>query len=82
MIKLKEMAPWMWDTHSICTNPTEMDMFYANSENANKLRAVGHDTPRTNVMAPRMLALPPDCVIFCANAQYPQKILQCTCKDC
>lgn len=41
MIKLKEKAPWMWGTHSICTDLTEVDVFYANDKNADKSGLLG-----------------------------------------
>jgi hypothetical protein len=67
MVELKEKAPWMWETRLIVNDLTALDHFYAIPGNAEKLWTPEATLPRVNVAAPRMLALPPDCVAFCAT---------------
>lgn len=53
----------------MCNDLTEMDMFYVVPGNSRKLWTPEPTTNRTTVVAPRLLALPPDCVSFCAVEQ-------------
>lgn len=83
MIELKEKAPWAWETKNICNDLTELDAFYGNASNAEKLWTPDATAPRMAVTVPRMLALPPDCVAYCAKeprtpfdlAKYVQSVL-------
>lgn len=68
MIELKEKAPWAWETKQICNDVTVMEGFYANPGNSDKLWTPEGTEPRMAVTVPRMLALPPDCVAYCAEA--------------
>lgn len=68
MIELKGKAPWAWDTKNICNDLTEMDAFYSSPDKADKLWTPDVTAPRMAVTVPRMLALPPDCVAYCAKA--------------
>ena len=83
LVELKEKAPWLWDTHTLCNDLTTMEMYYANPENGDQFWVLGPEEPKVNITAPRMLALPPNCVVFCAEdqrtpwelAQYVQGLL-------
>jgi hypothetical protein len=89
MIELKEKAPWAWETKQICNDVTVMDSFYANPGNSEKLWTPDGTAPRMAVTVPRMLALPPDCVAYCAEAPrtpfelatHVQKVLGSTLLD-
>jgi hypothetical protein len=35
MVELKEKAPWVWENKLVCTDLTELDMFYAVPRNSN-----------------------------------------------
>ena len=69
MVELKEKAPWMWESRLVVNDLTELDHFYAVPGNAEKLWTPEPTLARMTVTAPRMLALPPDCVAFCAKEQ-------------
>ena len=69
MVELKDRAPWVWETRTICNNITELDSFYAVPENFNKLWMPSSVAPRISVTVPRMLAQPLLCVVFCAQDQ-------------
>jgi hypothetical protein len=68
MIELKEKSPWAWETKNICNDLTEMDAFYLSPDKADKLWTPDMTAPRMAVTVPRMLAVPPDCVAYCAKA--------------
>lgn len=67
MVELKEKAPWAWESRLVVNDLTELDQFYVVPGNSNVLWTPDPTVARMTVTAPRMLALPPDCVVFCAK---------------
>ena len=67
MVELKEKAPWAWENRLVVNDLTEMDQFYVVPGNSTVLWTPDPTVARMMVAAPRMLALPPDCVVFCAE---------------
>ena len=67
MVELKEKAPWTWENRLVVNDLTELVHFYVVSGNSDKLWTPEPTLARMNISAPQMLALPPDCVAFCAK---------------
>jgi hypothetical protein len=69
MIELGKTVAWAWDDLAICKDSTAMAAFYELPENKDKLWTPPGDAPRVRTVCPRMLALPPDCMAFCAEVR-------------
>lgn len=69
MIELGKTVAWAWDDPAVCKDSLAMTAFYESPENAEKLWTPPGDAPRVRTVCPRMLALPPDCVAFCAETR-------------
>ena len=69
MIELGKSAAWGWDDPPICKDVVAMKAFYAIPENVYKFWVPPGTEPRVRTVCPRMLALPPDCVAFCAEGR-------------
>jgi hypothetical protein len=69
MIELGKMVAWAWDDPAVCKDSVAMAAFFELHENREKLWTPPVDAPRVRTVCPRMLALPPDCVAFCAEAR-------------
>lgn len=67
MVELGKNIAWAWDDPPICTDPEAMQAFYASPGNKEKFWIPPGEAPRVRTVCPRMLALPPDCVAFCAE---------------
>jgi hypothetical protein len=66
MVELKEKVPWAWESRLVVNDLTALDHFYVVPGNSNVLWTPDPTTARMTVTAPKMLALPPDCVALCA----------------
>jgi hypothetical protein len=69
MIELGKTVAWAWDDLAICKDSTAMAAFYELPENKDKLWTPPGDAPRVRTACPRMLALLPDCMAFCAEVR-------------
>lgn len=67
MIELGKTVAWAWDDPAICRDTTAMKAHYDRPANKEKFWAPPGDAVRVRTVCPRMLALPPDCVAFCAE---------------
>lgn len=68
-VQLAPEQPWKWITKKMSLDPAPLELFYAVPENANKLYHPVDRTGEYNVTLPRLLALPPPLVCFCAQKQ-------------
>jgi hypothetical protein len=69
MIELGKNVAWAWDDPMVVGDAGALSDFYHNPENREKLWGAGPEMPRRRIICPRMVALPPDCVAFCAQAR-------------
>jgi hypothetical protein len=67
--RVKRKAPWIWENKLVCTNLTELDMFYAVLGHSKQLWSPDPTTNQTMTTVPCMLAFPPDCVSYCATEE-------------
>ena len=76
MVELGKNVAWAWDDIPICKDLEAMKTFYAIPANTEKFWVPPGEAPRVRTVCPRMLALPPDCVAFCAEARRtPMQLL-------
>lgn len=73
MIELGKNVAWTWDNPQISVDMAEMISFYGDPANREKLWLPVEDVPKVRVSCPRMLALPLDCMVFCATHGGPQQ---------
>jgi hypothetical protein len=69
LVELGKTTAWGWEEHVVCVDDTAMAMFYAAPDNAGQWWTPEPTARTEKVACPRMLALPPDCVVFCAQAR-------------
>ena len=59
--------PWKWDSKRAVLDIGRLEMFYANPDNAGKLWKPTDAAGEQEIRVPRLLALPPPLVRFCAE---------------
>lgn len=67
LIKLGKTAAWTWEDLMACMDTVAMSAYYGVSANRECLWQPGAAAPKAKITCPRMLALPPDCMVFCAK---------------
>ena len=68
---------WAWDDPSISTDSDAMLAHHLANKDTPTLWTPDTDALRTRAVVPRMLALPPDCEAFCAEAgRTPVELFQ------
>jgi hypothetical protein len=67
MVELMKNVAWAWDDPLISMDTAAMTTFYALPANREAMWSPAADVPKVRVVCPRMLALPPDCAVFCAE---------------
>lgn len=68
-VLLQPDQPWKWDTKKAVLDPGRLEQFYANPDNATKLWKPADATAEQDAHVPRMLALPPPLIRYCAEAK-------------
>ncbi|KAL3788682.1 hypothetical protein HJC23_001881 [Cyclotella cryptica] len=68
-IELGRSTAWGWEDQVGCVDGRAMDLFFAAAVHSEKWWTPDPTTGTTRVICPRMLALPPDCVVYCAQAR-------------
>lgn len=71
IVELGKNVAWAWDDPPICKDVEAMKAFYTIPDNGGKFWVPPDNAPRVRTVCPRMLALPPDCVAFCAETRRP-----------
>jgi hypothetical protein len=67
MVELGKTTAWGWEEIMLPTDSYPMERFYDAVENRLKFWMPEATAPHTRRACPRMLALPPECVSFCAE---------------
>ena len=69
VIELGRTTAWGWEDQVGCVDGTAMDDFFAAPTNKDKWWTPDPSIGTTKVVCPRMLALTPECVVYCAQAR-------------
>ena len=67
LVDLGKNTAWAWEEQLIPTDTLPMVMFYQIEANRTKFWTPEANMPTARHVCPRMLALPPDCVLFCVT---------------
>lgn len=84
LIELGRTTAWGWEDQQVSRDGIAMTAFYGDASNRHRFWTPPPETPKHRTVCPRMLALPPDCAVFCATArrtpaelyQYVTKLLE------
>ena len=69
-VLLQPDQPWKWDVKKAVLDSGRLELFYANPENAAKLwKPADAAAAEQNASVPRLLALPPPLIRFCAEGK-------------
>jgi hypothetical protein len=69
MVELGRTSAWGWEDQQVSRDGIAMEAYYGDSANRERFWIPTPDAPRHRTVCPRMLALPPDCAIYCAEAR-------------
>ena len=68
-VLLQPDHPWKWDVKKAVLDSGRLEQYYANPDNATKLWKPADTAAEQNAHVPRMLALPPPLIQYCAEGK-------------
>lgn len=69
MVELGRTTAWGWEDQQVSRDGIAMTAYYGDTANRERFWTPAPDAPRQRTVCPRMLALPPDCAVYCATAR-------------
>lgn len=67
MVELGRTTAWGWEDQQVSRDGIAMTAHYGTPANRERFWTPAPEAPRHRTVCPRMLALPPDCAIYCAQ---------------
>ena len=77
MVELGKNTAWGWEELMLPTDCLTMETFYGTEENQMMFWTPDPTVPWVSRACPQMLALPPECVCFCAKERRTPAELRC-----
>jgi hypothetical protein len=70
MIELGCTTAWGWEDQQVSRDGIALLAYYRDAANRDRFWMPAPEAPRHRTVCPRMLALPPDCAVYCAAARH------------